>query len=53
MGDVLLDRLNISWFSDNKMLPWVEIDEDDGGIKSLKASLIRLSLKEEPYASLF
>ena len=53
MGDVLLDGLHISWFSDNKMLPSVVIDEDDGGIKSLKASLIRLLLKEEPYASLF
>ena len=53
MGDVLLDGLHISWFSDNKMLPWIVIDEDDGGIKSLKASLIRLLLKEEPYASLF
>ena len=53
MGDVLLDGLHISWFSDNKMLSWIVIGEDDGGIKSLKASLIRLSLKEEPYASLF
>ena len=53
MGDVLLDGLHISWFSDNTMLPWILIDEDGSGIKSLKASLIRLSLKEEPYASLF
>ena len=52
MGDVLLDRLHISWFSDNR-LPWIVIDEDGSVIKSLKASLIRLSLKKEPYASLF
>ena len=53
IGNVLLDGLHISWFSDNKMLPWIVNYEDGGGIKSLKASLIRLSLKEEPYASLF
>ena len=41
------------WFSDNKRLPWIVIDEDGSVIKSLKASLIRLSLKKEPYASLF
>ena len=33
------------------MLPGIVIDEDGSGIKSLKASLIRLLLKEEPYAS--